>query len=323
MRLLITEYIVGGGMANDLIPEGLRQEGSLMLSSVIADCEALDHIELVTTIDSRIRINTASTEKIYINEQDEYFDELTKLAHQCDAVWVIAPESDHILYSFIERLGESNSLVNCDAESIRITSDKLLCTETLSNSGLLTIENLTVNQAEKFEHQTLVKNRYGVGAEGMTIFQSGAEALVEVKQRSGDWLIQPYIEGQSLSLSILCVNGNALVLTCNEQVFTSTNEPRLIKCLVNAIPIDDEINAIAQNIARVIPGLKGYIGVDFIRNNQGSYIVDINPRLTSSYSGLNKILKSNPAMLCIDASLKGTLPVNIERNSIISEVNIG
>lgn len=324
MRLLITEFITGGGMANHPIPEGLKQEGLLMLNSVLADCELLEDIEIVTTIDSRVTLDADSIKKIVIQGHDNYLHKITKLANQSDATWVIAPESDNILQIFIENLmNNSNKIINCDDESIRITSDKYVCTELLSDHGISVIDNLSASQAAQYNQMTVIKNRCGVGSEGLTVCQSGSEALTEIANRTGDWLIQPLVEGDSLSLSMLCANGSAVVLTCNKQNFTNTREPKLKSCLVNAMPVTQDHIKLANSITNVLPGLKGYVGVDFINSNGDLKIVDINPRLTTSYAGLKNVLRANPAKLCIDASLNSTLPVDLERNATVSEVVIG
>ena len=38
MRLLVAEFITGGGLVNHPLPDGLKQEGLLMLKSVLMDC---------------------------------------------------------------------------------------------------------------------------------------------------------------------------------------------------------------------------------------------------------------------------------------------
>ncbi len=324
MRLLITEFIAGGGMANHPIPEGLKQEGLLMLQSVLKDCALLDGVDVVTTIDDRLEVNLGAIEKVVIRNADGYSQEISKLAAQCDAVWVIAPESDRILQILIEDLTAKNvRLINCDAKSISLTSDKLACTDLLRSYNLLTVENFSIEDAIRYKQKTVIKHRFGVGGEGLKILQSGAEALTEVGDDIDNWLIQPFESGDSLSLSILCVNGEAEVLSCNKQIFSESDEPRLKMCQVNAVHVTQELKKLANDIASVLPGLNAYVGVDFIDCNGEFKIVDINPRLTTSYAGLKDVLNVNPAKLCLEAALSMTLPDNLRRNAIISEVAIG
>lgn len=79
-------------------------------------------------------------------------------------------------------------------------------------------------------------------------------------------------------------------------------------------------NTIAQKIAKADTGLLGYVGVDLIMTDEGAVVIDINPRLTTSYAGLRQSLSLNPAELILSIWQNGTmhevhnkqfLPVNI------------
>ena len=324
MRLLITEFITGGGMANHPIPEGLKQEGLLMLRSVLSDCKKIDGTEIMATVDARFLQDVEFANKVEIHKAEDYLPAIIKLAEQSDITWVIAPESDKILHAIIEKLADCNiKLVNCNAESIQLTSDKLICTQILLENNLPAVENFSSEYAAKYEQKTVIKNRFGVGSEGLKICRSGAEALLEVGDDMKNWLIQPYVAGESLSLSIVCVEGKAEVLSCNRQIFTESNEPKLKMCQVNAIPVTHKHKVLANQIATIFPGMRAYVGVDYIDCDDDIKIVDINPRLTTSYAGLSEVINTNPAQLCLDATLNSALPMNLQRRSDIAEVVIG
>src|SRR5690606_23926266 len=60
---------------------------------------------------------------------------------------------------------------------------------------------------------------------------------------------------------------------------------------------------LAGQIAQALPDLAGYIGVDVIfdvDNPQQFEVLEINPRLTTSYTGLKKAIGVNPAALILD-----------------------
>ena len=60
----------------------------------------------------------------------------------------------------------------------------------------------------------------------------------------------------------------------------------------------NKLNQLAKLIKQKYPNLTGYFGIDFIYNEKGVYLLEINPRITSSYIGLAKI--SNPAKIILD-----------------------
>jgi predicted ATP-grasp superfamily ATP-dependent carboligase len=63
--------------------------------------------------------------------------------------------------------------------------------------------------------------------------------------------------------------------------------------------------ALAREIARALPGLWGYCGVDFIETDTGPIVIEVNPRLTTSYAGLRRAIGINPAQLVLE--LPGSL----------------
>ena len=322
MRLFVTEFITGGGFANHPLPEGLKQEGLLMLNSVLADCSRMHDIQLTTCLDPRIELTDADVDIHPVEESIDYMQLVFQLAHQSDCVWVIAPESSGVLESLVSRLTEENiSTINCDADSIRVAGDKIKCAAQLLEAGLSTAVNFSSAEAQRYAQKTVIKSRFGVGCEGLKICDSGALGL-ECIDDFNQWVVQPYIEGEHLSLSLLCYAGEAKILSCNKQVFSGDNEPKLQACQVNALSINKQMETLANNIANTLPGLAGYVGIDLINTGSDYIVIDINPRLTSSYVGLSEVLINNPAELCIQTILDQKLPENIMRNSEIVEVSL-
>lgn len=320
MRLFITEFITGGGFANHPLPEGLKQEGMLMLNAVLKDCSKINDLQVTTCLDSRITIDNSNVVVHTIDSSTDYLKQVSLLAADCDYVWVIAPESAGVLESLVTQFkNDGVPTINCDVESIRITGDKIKCASWLFEKNIPTVDNFSEEQAKNFATKTVIKNRFGVGCEGLKICDSGEEAL-DCVDDFNQWVVQPYIHGEHLSLSLLCCSGQAKILTCNKQIFDNKSEPKLKACYVNAVPINKQMKVIASDIAMAFPGLAAYVGVDIIDTDDGYIVIDINPRLTSSYVGLSKVLEMNPAELCIQTIIDGQLPKEIICNSNITEV---
>ena len=49
-----------------------------------------------------------------------------------------------------------------------------------------------------------------------------------------------------------------------------------------------------------MPGLFGFVGIDILIRNDMIYIVEINPRLTTSYVGLNETIGCNMVDLLLN-----------------------
>lgn len=101
--------------------------------------------------------------------------------------------------------------------------------------------------------------------------------------------MQPYIEGTPASLSMLCHEGEACLLSVNLQQVVEVNGLKQI----------DGHAELARSIAHAIPDLWGYVGVDLICTENGPVVLEVNPRLSVSYAGLHRALGLNPARLVL------------------------
>lgn len=78
---------------------------------------------------------------------------------------------------------------------------------------------------------------------------------------------------------------------------------------------------LAEQVERAIPGLVGYWGADMILAADGQLtLVEVNPRLTTPYIGLSKLLTENPAELILDAILKNKIPTVQAQSSFALEL---
>ena len=101
---------------------------------------------------------------------------------------------------------------------------------------------------------------------------------------------------------MLCRNGEAQLLSCNLQnIDIQDDRFHLGGCVVNGL--DDargQYARLAGKIAAALPDLWGYVGVDFIETTDGPQVLEINPRLTTSYAVLHAALGVNPAAMVLD-----------------------
>ena len=73
-------------------------------------------------------------------------------------------------------------------------------------------------------------------------------------------------------------------------------------------PLKQEAFAVAEKVVESISGLRGYVGVDLVLTQDKPFVVDVNPRLTTSYVGLRKVAGFNVAEALVNAVLNGKLP---------------
>ena len=124
--------------------------------------------------------------------------------------------------------------------------------------------------------------------------------------------MQEFIEGSSASVSLICADAKALPVSLNLQDITFA-PPEGVSSYNGGLvpfehPLKEEAFEAAKRVAESFGGLRGYVGVDVILAEKGVFIVEVNPRLTTSYVGLRRVADFNVADAIVDAAVKGVLP---------------
>lgn len=159
----------------------------------------------------------------------------------------------------------------------------------------------------------VVKPIDGVGCHG--VFVAGRQSELEritaaARQKAPDAILlaQAYIDGVAVSVSLLTDGSRTLPLTLNLQEIRGRSRLRYHG---GRIPFEHPLRALAfrraEEVVQAIPGLKGYVGIDLVLTDHDAVVIEVNPRLTTSYVGVRKVLRQNPAALILDA-VAGTLP---------------
>lgn len=303
MKILVFEYVTGGGFISEHIPDSLASEGLLMLKALLRDLSEIAGIDLILMLDARfvnaIPQEAQSIEIVMVDEQRPLFEIVEEQAERCDAVWPIAPEMDAILFELtllIERLGKR--LLSSSSEAVAITSNKLETFRHLKHHQIETVVSETF-AADGFRPTArhVIKPIDGMGCE-RTFRVDSIEDWTRIKPLiDGDrYLIQPYIDGTPASLSCLFGHGRGWLLCHNVQrIEVRDCRFRLTACRVNEPGPDKRHQALVNRIARALPGLSGYAGIDIIETLENIAVLEINPRLTTSYAGIREALGINVA----------------------------
>jgi len=68
----------------------------------------------------------------------------------------------------------------------------------------------------------------------------------------------------------------------------------------------------ARAVLSAAPGLRGYFGVDLVLTEEEAWVIEVNPRLTTSYVGLRDVVRMNLAEAILKAIFQGTLPRTVD-----------
>ena len=330
-KILVCEFITAGGLRDshfggdgEALPESLLKEGEKMRDALLRDLNALNQYELLVMHDARLPPADDAHKNIAV-EGNDFKEALQEAIQQADYVWLIAPEMDAALIELTEIcLAEEEKengaiFLGCGYDATLTGTSKTLCFEALQQAGIYTLPVFAGDDllnaevfalAEKLNAAKWVaKPEDGAGCSGIRLFDSLPllrNWLVE-NALAENYLAQPFHAGVVASISMLCRDGKAWLLSCNTQLVSCENsEFTLTGVVVNGqARYWQRFETIARKIAQMLPDALGYVGVDVIidKENDKIYVLEINPRLTTSYVGLADALALNAAKLLLDGML--------------------
>ena len=305
MRILVFEYITGGGFNNKELPASLASEGILMLQALLDDLRELmihrceQPISVLVMMDERVKdmINSQGFEQRIITQVQNTEEEFLRLIEQCDTVWPIAPESDGILQDLcaaVEATGKR--LLTSPASVVRIAGNKFNTYQLLMQQGIATVPTQMYSDFEWDGHlQWIVKPVDGVGC-GDSYILSEPEDFKQMSLRKGSYIIQPHLQGKKTSLSCIFKEGRGWLLCVNSQHFEIIDQQyHLINIIVNHDITSESYYSLVAKIAEAMPDLWGYVGIDLIETPEQILVLEINPRLTTSFAGIKAGLGINMA----------------------------
>ncbi len=311
MHHFLIEFITGGGMANQGLPYALKKEGDLMLRTLINELVDAGNHEISIVRDERLKLVNENITQFIIN--NSLVQELKNYEINSDFIWLIAPETDDCLASLTELFKEHGRIfTGCSVEAVKLTASKISCFRHLTKKNINTIETYNLNEETPiFAQGYVIKPDDGVGGEDCTYIETKNQ-LQQIKQdkTATNYVVQPYISGESLSMSLLVYKNDVRLLGCNRQLISLIdNKFKFEGVGVNeCLEYQNEFLAIAKLIVEAIPGLSGFVGIDLIYTDNIFYIVDINPRFTTAYVGLSKSIGVNVAEFIVNVFLEDMLP---------------
>ncbi len=302
------------------MPASLLGEGRAMLQAIVEDLSRVPDCHVVTTMDARQGTLMADGVRVVrVDSHQEERDVFAELSAESDVCLIIAPELDDLLSKRCEaaRRAGARRLLNPASNTVRLCSDKLLLFEFLQAQGIPTIPTVLWTQAAASEIDwapIVIKPRFGAGSQGVQTYESAASARQSVPPMRGDehggvegsvaengWIAQPLIHGTAVSVGVLCDpdgEGTDILPVATQRLTTDGR----FRYLGGRLPYEthgaDEVRTIVAQACHTLEDLAGYIGFDLLvpisRPGQ-PILVEINPRLTTSYLGYRQLAMDNLA----------------------------
>lgn len=341
--ILVFEYFTASGEKDKCI----ISEAEALIFALLEDLKDFQKDLVINKSYENIVGNFENVNPIFI-EQD-IITWLEDNAAQFNKAIFIAAENNNNLYNITKILQDNGvEIYTSSAEACLKASDKYMTYEELS--GIVpqprsfkfkidpkgywkrAIENLH----EKWQCEDpltplklIIKPLIGVDCEDIVIIEKIEDLTLDLDKifKPGSRVIvQEYIEGEDISVSLISDGKKAIPISLNKQFVELKDDKGTY--IGGKLPYDSkykpEAFEIATKAVESISGLKGFVGVDLLINADEKdvysvYLLEVNSRFTTPYVGLNKITNFNIGKSIVDL-IDGEININDLDLSLDGEV---
>ncbi len=306
MRIFLYEWVTGGGLAEESgsLPTSLLAEGTAMLSALAADCVAIEGAQVVVLRDLRLdELPMPDCEVVEIHGKAHHCEEIERLAADADHTLVIAPETDNILLQTngMVRQAGGQLLAGCD-DFVSIAADKHQTAQRLARADVPTpaarlLEADQERLPADFTYPGVLKPVHGAGSQHTLLVSSGRDTPPPYP-----WprRLECYCPGTAVSVAFLCGPTHRTPLPACRQHLTSDGRFSYTGgSLLQEPDLACRATALAGRALQALPAALGYVGVDLVLGKMADgsedFVIEVNPRLTTSYVGLRAASEDNLA----------------------------
>ncbi len=306
-KLLIAEFLLAEGLEElrDIVPEAYA-----MVRSAYYVFKNLTETYVLVNQSFKNLFEDVFT----ISASQGFLDSLEKLSKNFDYVLLIAPPNELIEAS---QIVGNEKILGPNIDVIKKFSLKDIGYGILKNISInvpnyivLSNANTKLCSLKKLNFPAIVKPVDSTGGLG-AIFIRNSDRLEQAVKYSLEFskvkrvIIQSFVEGIHGSLSVIADGENVLFLTNNVQLirFSSNGKVKYLGGIVylrNKELYLKSLELVSKIIAE-ISGFRGYFGIDVVWCSWEPYVVEVNPRITTSFVGLAKIFGEKLACLMFES----------------------
>ena len=292
--VFVYEHLSGGAAGSDagVDDAAMLAQGLAMRDALCVDLGQQGEV-MVSCASAAALAVPASVTCVRPAAGEAAFDFVRRQSRTHDLCWIVAPECDGLLARLCDIVGPER-WIGCDAATIRLASSKRRTLQRLAARGLVTP---LAFEGDPHIARWVAKPDDGAGATAMRLHGARDAAQADAAARSGAAVVEPWVEGEPMSLSLLCTGGCAETLSVNRQHIEvdAAGSVSYAGVQIDALRSDDARAAALRDcglhVARAMPGLRGYVGVDLVWHaRRGPVVIEVNPRLTCAWVGLSGAL---------------------------------
>jgi predicted ATP-grasp superfamily ATP-dependent carboligase len=299
-RVFVFEYLTGGGQVDgdESVVRALLPLGLAMRDAMVGDLLRDRGFGVTAATSERAPAVPAGARPGRAEAGESMLHWVAREAARHDAVWLVAPETGGLLAQF-QQVVPAGRWLGCDAAAIHLASSKHATLAHLAGHGLRT-PLAFADTATRW----VVKPDDGAGAVATSVhrhLRSAQETKRAGSSGGGAMTLEPWVDGDPMSLSLLCRRGRTELLSINRQHIDIAPDGRLT---YRGVSVDrrheraksEALAALACQVGQAIPGLQGFVGIDLVWHaTLGPVVIEVNPRITCAYVGLSAHLGRNLA----------------------------
>jgi tyramine---L-glutamate ligase len=317
VRIFVYEFVTGGGAYESPGAGGrldsLAAEALAMLHAAATDFCELAGVSIDVMRDPRLsHVDLGSAIVHEVTSASHAEATFCRLVRTADWTLLIAPEFNGCLLSrarTVEQLG--GRLVGPGPALIALATDKQATADHLASYGIKVPPGIVLTGRQTlprdFPLPAVLKPRDGCGSQGMQLVEQIPVGDMQISGGiSESWRLETFCPGTSVSVACLCGPGGISPLPPCLQLLSADGR---FTYRGGALPIDPNLanRATRRAVAAVstLPESAGYLGVDLVLGDdplgRDDVVIEINPRLTTSYIGYRALSWKNLAGVMIDA----------------------
>ena len=312
MHFFLYEWITGGGLVEDhgKLPAALLAEGSAMIRALAADFSAIPDSQVTILQDARLTdLPAASCEVLDIHSSSDLRHEFDRLAAAADWSLVIAPEFDDILRTNVAGvLDAGGRSLNASDHFIATAADKHKTAELLRSAGIAAPPGRVLAADEEtlpadFPYPGVLKPVNGAGSQHTLLVASAQD---EPPPYPWPRRLEKFFPGRAASVGVLCGHGARHALPpCWQHQSTDGRFTYRGGSVIRERSLSDRAAQLATRAVAAMPAAAGYVGVDLVlgeaADGSEDVVVEVNPRVTTSYVGVRATVTENLALQMLNA----------------------
>ncbi len=308
--VFVYEFLTGGGcwsLGGEPPSGSLLAEGQAMRDALASDFAAIADVEHVHLLHD-VRLLQPMLPKQQLHEVRSAAEELRLLAElsaRADATVLIAPEFSDLLLARVRLAEQAGArLISPGSELVKLVANKQQTAAHLAKHGIPVpwgmsfARELPVIEANFFP--AVLKPNDGAGSWHVQLIDHAAQLSALDLTLADAWRLERFHIGIAVSVSFLAgPAGIVLLQPCAQHLSDDGRFTYHGGSTPLPTPLALRAQRLALAAALTLPQPRGYLGIDMVlgsaENGAEDVVIEINPRLTTSYLGLRQACDQNLA----------------------------